>query len=135
MSWKSRARKRLTFGPLFVWITQRGFSSWGIPWTWNVTRGTHTVDTPGPGHVVRRAPSRGRTRRGWAVARAAGSLLLTLAAAVFATVTLAPWVPLAHPEYTATAIAVSRGYGLATALAMTTALWGIAPFFVRQASQ
>lgn len=49
-----RARKTLRFGPLFVNFTQRGFSSWGIrigPWTWNATRGRHSVDTPGPGGV------------------------------------------------------------------------------------
>lgn len=49
-----RARKTFRLGPLFATFTQRGFTSWGVrigPWTWNLTRGTHSVDTPGPGSV------------------------------------------------------------------------------------
>lgn len=49
-----RARKRLQFGPFYATFTQRGFSSWGIKvwrWTRNFTRGTDTVDTPGPGSL------------------------------------------------------------------------------------
>lgn len=49
-----RARKTFRFGPLFARFTHKGFSSWGIKvwrWTWNATRGTHTLDTPGPGSV------------------------------------------------------------------------------------
>lgn len=49
---KFRAPKTFRVGPLFFRFTQRGFSSWGIkvgPWTKNFTRGTTTLDTPGPG--------------------------------------------------------------------------------------
>lgn len=47
-----RARKAFRLGPRFATFTQRGFSSWGIrigPYTWNATRRTSTIDTPGPG--------------------------------------------------------------------------------------
>lgn len=59
-----RARKTIRLGPLFATFTQRGFSSWGLrigPFTWNATRRTSTVDTPGPGSVH----FGGRSRR-WA---------------------------------------------------------------------
>lgn len=49
-----RARKTVRLGPLFWTFTQRGFSSWGIrvgPFTRNFSRGTTTVDTPGPGSL------------------------------------------------------------------------------------
>ena len=53
-----RARKRFRFGPFFVNFSASGgrprFTSWGLKvwrWTWNVTRGTHTVDTPGMGSL------------------------------------------------------------------------------------
>ena len=55
--WRFAARKRLNFGPLFVNLTNRGFSSWGWrlgPWTRNVTRQTDTIDTPGPGAIRRK---------------------------------------------------------------------------------
>jgi hypothetical protein len=58
-----RARKTFRLGPVFFVFTQSGFSSWGIrigPWTHNITRGTHTIDTPGPGSLH----SRGRRRGG-----------------------------------------------------------------------
>jgi hypothetical protein len=45
-------KKRINLGPLFVWLTPRGFTSWGWKlgrWTRNVTRDTHNIDTPGPG--------------------------------------------------------------------------------------
>lgn len=61
--WTFLARKRLNLGPFFVNLTQRGFSSWGWklgPWTRNVTRRTHTIDTPGPGSF---RTSRARRRR------------------------------------------------------------------------
>lgn len=64
-------------------------------------------------------------------ARDAGSLLLTLAGAVLVTVALAPLIPIAHPEYTATAVDVARGYSLATFLSVAVALWG-APSLLRQ---
>lgn len=60
-----RARKTFRLGPLFATFTQNGFSSWGFrlgPWTHNVTRGTHTIDTPGPGHVVSGRRRRRRSR-------------------------------------------------------------------------
>ncbi len=49
-----RLRKSFRFGPFYVNVTQRGISSWGIRlgrFRHNVTRGTTTVDTPGPGSV------------------------------------------------------------------------------------
>lgn len=49
-----RARKTVRLGPLFWTFTERGYSSWGFKafrFTWNVTRGTKTFDTPGPGYV------------------------------------------------------------------------------------
>lgn len=49
-----RARKTMRLGPLFFTFTQNGFSSWGFqlgPWRRNFTRGTNSVDTPGPGSV------------------------------------------------------------------------------------
>lgn len=52
MSPRFRARKTFRLGPLFWRFTQSGFSSWGIkvgPWTRNFTRGTSSLDTPGPG--------------------------------------------------------------------------------------
>lgn len=51
---KFKARKTFRLGPLYFNFTQRGFTSWGIrigPWSRNVTRGTWTVDTPGPGSL------------------------------------------------------------------------------------
>lgn len=57
-----RARKTIRLGPIFFTFTQRGFSSWGIkigPFTRNFTRGTSTIDTPGPGSLH----FRGRRRR------------------------------------------------------------------------
>ncbi len=59
-----RARKTLRLGPLFWTFTQRGFSSWGIkvgPFTRNFTRGSTSIDTPGPGGF-----HSGRRRRGGA---------------------------------------------------------------------
>ncbi|ALE77688.1 hypothetical protein WY02_03630 [Pseudonocardia sp. AL041005-10] len=50
-----RARKTVRLGPIRLNFTQRGFASWAIkigPWTWNATRGTHSLDTPGPGGVT-----------------------------------------------------------------------------------
>lgn len=49
-----RARKTLRLGPLFFTFSQSGFSSWGIkvgPFRRSFTRGTTTVDTPGPGSL------------------------------------------------------------------------------------
>lgn len=49
-----RARKTVRLGPLFFTFTQSGFSSWGVKvgaFTHNFTRGSSTVDTPGPGSV------------------------------------------------------------------------------------
>lgn len=47
-----RARKTFRIGPLFANFSQRGFTSWGIrigPYTWNATRRTSSIDTPGIG--------------------------------------------------------------------------------------
>jgi hypothetical protein len=65
MGIRFRARKTVRFGPLYFNFTQRGFTSWGVrvgPVTRNFTRGTTTVDTPGPGslHVGRSRRRRGR---------------------------------------------------------------------------
>ncbi len=52
-----RARKKLTFGPVFVNLGTGGksrFKSWGFRiwrWTYNVTHRRSTFDTPGPGSV------------------------------------------------------------------------------------
>lgn len=59
-----RARKTFRFGPFFASFTQSGFSSWGIrigPWTHNVTRGTNSIDTPGPGSLHSRRRRGGRS--------------------------------------------------------------------------
>lgn len=47
-----RARKTFRFGPFFMTLTQSGNRSFGIkigPFTHNFTRGTTSIDTPGPG--------------------------------------------------------------------------------------
>ncbi|GAA1251743.1 hypothetical protein GCM10009609_13850 [Pseudonocardia aurantiaca] len=57
-----RARKTFRLGPLFFTFTQRGFSSWGIRigrFTRNFTRGSTSIDTPGPGGLH----STGRRKR------------------------------------------------------------------------
>lgn len=62
-----RARKTFRFGPLFFTFTQRGFSSWGIkvgPFTRNFSRGTTTLDTPGPGSLHFGGGRRRGRRRG-----------------------------------------------------------------------
>lgn len=62
MSPTFRARKTFRVGPLFFTFNQRGFTSWGIkvgPFTRNFTRGTTTLNTPGPGSVHWRRPKRG----------------------------------------------------------------------------
>lgn len=44
-------RKRFRFGPLFAYVGKRGVTSYGIklgPFTWNLKRGTTSVDLPGP---------------------------------------------------------------------------------------
>lgn len=49
-----RLRGRKHFGPFYINYTQRGFTSWGIrlgPFTKNFTRGTSSIDTPGPGSL------------------------------------------------------------------------------------
>lgn len=62
-----RARKTLRLGPLYWTFTQNGFSSWGIrigPVTRNFTRGSTSIDTPGPGGLYssgRRQRKRGDT--------------------------------------------------------------------------
>jgi hypothetical protein len=56
-----RARRTVSFGPLRLQFTERGFSSWGLRigrWSWNARTRQHTVDTPGPGYVQ----TRGRRR-------------------------------------------------------------------------
>lgn len=62
MSWGFRARKTVRIGPLFWTFTQNGFTSWGIrvgPLTRNFTRGSTTIDTPGPGSLHRPGRRRG----------------------------------------------------------------------------
>lgn len=47
-------RKTIRVGPFYAVFTENGFSSWGVKWgrfTRNVTRGTTTIDTPGPGYL------------------------------------------------------------------------------------
>lgn len=47
-----RARKTFRLWPLYWTFTQNGFSSWGIRvwrFSYNVTRRTWSLDTPGPG--------------------------------------------------------------------------------------
>jgi len=54
--WKFRACKQFRLGPVYINFTQSGFSSWGIklgPITKNMTRGSTTIDTPGPGSIRR----------------------------------------------------------------------------------
>lgn len=44
-------RKRFRLGPLFVNLGKAGVTSWGVklgPFTRNFTRGTTSVDLPGP---------------------------------------------------------------------------------------
>lgn len=51
---KFRARKTVRVWPLYFTFSQAGFTSWGIRvwrYTYNVTRRTHTFDSPGPGYV------------------------------------------------------------------------------------
>lgn len=58
------ARKTVRFGPFYALFTQGGLSSYGIklgPWTWNLARDTHSVDTPGPGGVRIGKRKRGRS--------------------------------------------------------------------------
>ena len=58
---KFRYRKQLRLGPLYAWLTPSGVSSWGVKlgrFTHNISRGTTTVDTPGPGSFTRRRPTR-----------------------------------------------------------------------------
>jgi len=60
---KFRMRRRFRLGPLYINLTQRGFSSWGLkigPWTWNATTAKHSVDTPGPGSFHSRGHRRHR---------------------------------------------------------------------------
>ncbi len=67
MGWKFKARKTMRLGPLFWTFSQNGFTSWGWrigPWTRNVTRGTHSVDTPGPGGFRTTRRHRGAGRQG-----------------------------------------------------------------------
>lgn len=78
-----------------------------------------------------RPPSPSMRTRATRAARTAGSLTLTLAGAVLLVMLLDPWIPIAHPEYTAAAINESRGYALATALSMAAFLWG-APSLIRR---
>lgn len=55
-------RKRLRLGPLFINIGKAGFTSWGVklgPFTWNGTRGTTSVDLPGPVNYRTRPRRRG----------------------------------------------------------------------------
>lgn len=45
-------RKRFRIGPFYINTSKGRITSWGIklgPITKNITRGTTTVDTPGPG--------------------------------------------------------------------------------------
>jgi hypothetical protein len=47
-----RARKTFRFGPFYMTLTQSGGRSFGIklgPITYNFTRRTTSIDTPGPG--------------------------------------------------------------------------------------
>lgn len=58
-----RARKTVRVGPLFWSFTQSGFASWGVKvWrgTYNVTRRTWSIDTPGPGGISGGGRRRGR---------------------------------------------------------------------------
>jgi hypothetical protein len=58
---KFRVRRQLRLGPLYAWLTPSGISSWGLTKGWfrhNVSHGTTTIDTPGPGSFTRRRPSR-----------------------------------------------------------------------------
>lgn len=53
-------RKTVRIGPLYWIFNERGYCSWGIkvgPYTRNLTRGSWSLDTPGPGAI------RGRSRR------------------------------------------------------------------------
>lgn len=71
-------------------------------------------------------------RRGIArAARATGSLLVYAAAAMILLAVLNPLIPVAHPEYTATAVDTVRGYAFATFMSVAVVLWG-APSFLRQ---
>lgn len=56
MSWKFSLRKRFSLGPLRFNTSGLRVTSWGWklgPWTRNVTRGTDSVNTPGPGTFQR----------------------------------------------------------------------------------
>ena len=56
-------RERLRVGPLFFNFTKAGSTSWGIRAfgiTHNFTRGSTTVNTPGPGSVSFGGRRRGR---------------------------------------------------------------------------
>ncbi len=58
---KFRYRKQLRLGPLYAWLTPNGISSWGVKlgrFRRNVTTGDTTIDTPGPGYIQRRRPTR-----------------------------------------------------------------------------
>jgi hypothetical protein len=58
---KFRARKQLRLGPLYAWLTPSGITSWGVKWgafRHNITRGDTAIDTPGPGALHRRRPTR-----------------------------------------------------------------------------
>lgn len=51
---KFRGRKTIWIGPIFIILTQRGFSSWGIgigKFRHNFTRSTSSLDTPGFGSL------------------------------------------------------------------------------------
>lgn len=54
-------RKTAKFGPLRLYFTQRGLSSWGLKlgrWSWNSRTRSHRVDLPGP--LAWRQKPRGR---------------------------------------------------------------------------
>lgn len=51
---KFRLRGRQKFGPVYVNYGLHGITSWGFkvgPFSYNVTRRTSTIDTPGPGSL------------------------------------------------------------------------------------
>ena len=62
MSFRFRARKTFRLGPLYFNFTHRGFTSWGIRvgrFTRNFTRGTTSIDSPGPGGFTHQHGRRG----------------------------------------------------------------------------
>lgn len=55
--WRFNVRHKFRLGPLFFWFTERGFQSWGVKFgrfTHNFSRGSTSVDTPGPGAIRHR---------------------------------------------------------------------------------